>query len=257
MLHMSEDQQHCAQALLKCLEKYRIARCGLVEQLEELDTQARAAQRELNSLQNCIAPITSLPEEVLAMVFEVGTHLRQKQGLHFALLVSHIARSWRDIALATPQLWTTIRCVNSDGTVTVEEPYPENVKERATAFLARSRSSPLDIYAHYFTAEDPPFLQLLGNHFGRCRHLCITYAHAKDLSVALIHFSRQSAPLLESFELAAAESPDSPFQLTQPLFPSGVPRLKTASLSTIDFSTFQLCRTAFRSVTSLRLSSIS
>ncbi|KZP25993.1 hypothetical protein FIBSPDRAFT_1041072 [Athelia psychrophila] len=139
MVQINEDQRH------------------RVTVLGEPDAQTGVAQLEFNLLHSSIAPILSLPEEVLAMMFEAGT---QEQGPYFAVLVSHVTHSWRNIALATPRLWATIR------------------------------SSPVKIYIGYcFTAKDLQLLQLLGNHFGRCQHFSIPDVDPEEPSAVLAHFS--------------------------------------------------------------------
>lgn len=246
-MFQTKSQQHHAQVLSERLEEYCTARRNLVQQLEELDTQARATQLELNSLRNSIAPIASLPEEVLATVFEAGTHLNQEKGLHFGLLVSHVIRSWRNTALATPRLWASIRCNKRDG-----GPYPEAVIDRTVAFLARSKSFPFKLYIIKFIALDSPLIQLLANHFGRCRHLSIINSYATPEALAC--FSRQPAPLLESLELGTVEG--MAIWLTEPVFPSGVPHLKIAQINTRDVASFRICLAAFQSVTSLSITCI-
>ncbi|KAI6007495.1 hypothetical protein EDC04DRAFT_2582764 [Pisolithus marmoratus] len=53
----------------------------------------------------------------------------------FQVIVSHVCRHWRTVALETPSLWTTIKVSSGD-----RPPF-----ERVTAFLERSKSLPLDI----------------------------------------------------------------------------------------------------------------
>ncbi|KZP25990.1 hypothetical protein FIBSPDRAFT_949785 [Athelia psychrophila] len=252
MLRINEAQQHRAQVLLKHIDEYRVARIGLVQQLEELDALAEVVQREFSVLQNSLAPIGCLPEEVLAMVFEAGTHLEHETGLHFAVLVSHVTRSWRNIALATPRLWATIRCRKTQ--FCEGEPYPEAGVERTAAFLARSGSSPMDLHFSNFLNGDLQFLQRFRNNWGRCQHLSIKDVYdGLPLPEALTCLSRQQAPFLESFQFVLEDHSNSFFEFEEPLFPSGVPHLKTAQLNGINIRTFHFCLGALQSVTSLSL----
>lgn len=228
-----------------------------------LDTQLRASQIEFNSLQNYMAPIASLPEEVLAMVFVAGAESYQEKGLQFAILVSHVSRTWRGIALSTPLLWANIRCVKPSQSEdepfhTPHRPYARTELERLVAFLVRSKTFPIYLYITHPRADDldPRFIVLLTNHFTHLRHLSITDIDEKGISKIQSDFSRQPVPLLESVELGVGENSCKLFRLSKPLFSSGAPRLKMAQLNMIDFSTFHLCLRAFRSVTTLRLAYI-
>ncbi|KAF7975901.1 hypothetical protein HWV62_8325 [Athelia sp. TMB] len=58
--------------LLKHLEEFTDAKHKLLRQLEDLESQLQATQREFNSLHNLDAPISTFPDEVLAMVFEAA-----------------------------------------------------------------------------------------------------------------------------------------------------------------------------------------
>lgn len=182
---MLQTKKERAKVLSKRLDDYNNSRWRLVQQpqLEELDTQAKIVQLEYNSLHNAMAPISSLPKELIALIFEAGTYLKQKRNhyvaekrVHFAVLVSHVTRSWRDIALATPRIWTTIRCVKSEVLHRHQELYPERGRHRTAAFLSRSGSLPVDLYIKRFVVDDfqLPLHLLLCHHFRCYRHLSIT-----------------------------------------------------------------------------------
>jgi len=57
------------------------------------------------------SPISSLPFEVLSSIFEAGRHLSASATslCPFEVLVSHVTKYWRDVALNTPRLWTRLR----------------------------------------------------------------------------------------------------------------------------------------------------
>lgn len=62
----------------------------------------------------------------------------------FQLIISQVCRHWRTVALETPSLWTTIKVSCMD-----RPPY-----ERVNAFLARSKSLPLEIYIDSESPDD-------------------------------------------------------------------------------------------------------
>lgn len=80
----------------KRLDELSIARHELLRQLVDLDVQESAARREHNSLCNLGTPISRVPAEVLAMIFEEGIHA-QDISYHFGVRVSHVAQYWRDV----------------------------------------------------------------------------------------------------------------------------------------------------------------
>lgn len=146
MHQISEDRRHCALLLFKRLEEIAAERDALIVQLEKLDIRAKSTQRELKTLHNLDAPISALPSEILAMVFEAGALLENSDPQpHFGTLVSHVVRQWRNTALATPQLWNEIAFqVSSSGYARTERPL---------SFLSRSGVSPIDISVIHFGGD--------------------------------------------------------------------------------------------------------
>ncbi|TDL13571.1 hypothetical protein BD410DRAFT_399393 [Rickenella mellea] len=53
--------------------------------------------------------IKRLPDDVLAIIFEMGCHFNEDDLYQFAVCVSHVSHRFRGVALATPLLWTTIQ----------------------------------------------------------------------------------------------------------------------------------------------------
>ncbi|KAJ7254415.1 hypothetical protein B0H12DRAFT_1115480 [Mycena haematopus] len=63
--------------------------------------------------------------------------------LPFQVLVSHVCRHWREIALGTHTLWTTVRFVGHLNT------------EKASAWIERANDLPLDIFIEATDVHDP------------------------------------------------------------------------------------------------------
>ncbi|KII85103.1 hypothetical protein PLICRDRAFT_45218 [Plicaturopsis crispa FD-325 SS-3] len=61
-------------------------------------------------IRNQEAPISTLPPELLSTIFEIGlghsSDLQHKTS--FPRTVAHVSRRWREVALATSALWTTV-----------------------------------------------------------------------------------------------------------------------------------------------------
>ncbi|KAF9229794.1 hypothetical protein BS17DRAFT_763282 [Gyrodon lividus] len=110
-----------------------------------LDSFARcmAVQAGLEVLQ-VPGPIYAVPVDILVHIFHLGTHFDQENGIDFPIIISHVCRSWRNLALSTPRLWTTIFI--SSGSIAGWVTFPAGpVLPKASAFVLRSQRCPLDI----------------------------------------------------------------------------------------------------------------
>lgn len=202
-----------------------------------------------------------LHDEILTLTFEAGTLFQQETQTHFGLLVSHVSRRWRNIALTTPFLWTIIQFTKADGDI-----YPETQIERAVAFLSRSNSLPVEFYVEGvnddldFDEEDldaaPPFVQVMLDHIGRCCRLSIEDASPFGLTYTLKHFSSHAAPLLRSINLSQEINFDYEWNLDAPVFQLGTPNLQTAQISSIYVPGIPGLLETFLQLTSLQLHSI-
>ncbi|KAF7969881.1 hypothetical protein HWV62_25673 [Athelia sp. TMB] len=247
--HLKIMSLACKAVLLKRFEELIDATLnGSPLQLEELEKQIQVAQRELNSLHNSDASISTLPDEVLTMVFEEGMHLNGDSPCHFGSLASHVTHHWRSVALAAPRLWSKIRW---------REPCTEQEMERVSTFLSRSGTSPIEIrFRPYDTscqAIPPEFVQLTRGHIRHCVHISIWDIHPNYLTKVLEDIFCYPAPMLRSIDLGLDEAYEPEPLLNTYLFPLGAPLLTIAHLSSIHVSDFVFCLPAFENITTLRL----
>src|SRR5882672_1060959 len=91
LLH--KELQHLERTKQDCLLK-----------VEEIDPLWHSKRAQLAHLVNEASPISSLPNEILAMIFEAG-YSSSAYELPFEILVTHITRRFRNIAIPNPQLW--------------------------------------------------------------------------------------------------------------------------------------------------------
>jgi hypothetical protein len=177
-----------------------------VERLGKLLAELRA---DFNETTNFNAPIESLPNEVLAMVFQAGCilpcrkvhRLNKRPEPPFELLVSLISRRWRNVAISTPKLWTKI-CVLS-----------QKPLDLVVAYLTRSGILPLDIQAvlrfnrsSSFSVNS--FLEVFMPQIGRWRSMCIRSnrsGHYHYLRPIFRHIRPATAPLLESLQIIVGD----------------------------------------------------
>ena len=120
----------------------------------------------------------------------------------FSIVVSHVCRHWRNVALSTPSLWTTI--------VVGSAPY-----ELESSLLERSKSLPVDIYANFapqhvfHTLGAPPdedvklLLSMLIPHIHRWRTMQFTASghHMGLFASAVSDLSIPAAPQLTTLRL--------------------------------------------------------
>ncbi|KAF7798076.1 hypothetical protein EIP86_009290 [Pleurotus ostreatoroseus] len=137
-------------AVLQALDEHDRALTALSLQYSREVFRIQCAKQVLRSQYNTLAPISRLPTELLSLIFRafVDDYWASSEqevyvmpGLDIAtyessmcgwLVVLHVCRRWRSVALGEPSLWTRIelRC----------EPF-------VTLALARSGSLPLDVFA--------------------------------------------------------------------------------------------------------------
>ncbi|KAF7980860.1 hypothetical protein HWV62_36521 [Athelia sp. TMB] len=227
---------------------------------QPMGRHARTTRVELNRWHNMHAPIASLPDEILGMIFEAGMLLEENAWIprHFGTLVSRVSHHWRNASLANPRIWTRIqfrRCSKKKHIKLQQERW----KERARVFLSRSRSLPIEITILEFVKQDFQawFLQLIGDHIGHCRRLCIKNGDPEGISVVLTYLAKYKAPRLSTIELRVGDDwDDYDVEFRGPIFQSTAPLLTTAELDRILLPSLSFCLPAFIHLTSLRLTGI-
>jgi hypothetical protein len=202
--------------------------------------------------------INLLPPEVLSMIFIAGKstikhhHTKAQttsRQLPFEIVVSHVTSHWRAIAINSPRLWNTI-----------ESTYSEPMAlERLSAYLARSKASPLDvdfeIYQNPFTFDRSIMLYMILPHVGRWRQLSLGTNIGTASSLIHRHFRLLSAPLLKYLSVSTDEDAEHmhliDFCDIQPqIFANGAPNLSTVQLGAFMIHTM---RPPLATVTTLQL----
>ena len=184
---------------------------------------ARWLVQSLLSRRNSLAPISTLPPELLARIFrffileDLG---RFGVPMEFWFKATHVCRHWRQVALDDSSLWARITVTESSSFHWV------------LAMLVRSRNAPLDI--NLMGEPSPRLLSKVPPHILHTRQLrlCELRRHhsqrVKDICAL-------EAPALEHFELEFSARSPVPFrQLAGPtLFKGRTPRLRRLILSQI------------------------
>ncbi|KAH9949868.1 hypothetical protein B0H21DRAFT_777104 [Amylocystis lapponica] len=188
--------------------------------------------------------IHSLPVELLARIFFLGLcdDPEPDQQLPgdptFEVLASHVCQYWRDVALRTPNLWTTIHL----------RTFPHI--DRARHYLARSTRHPLNVIVDTCTEDDYqpghllfrdeflPLFDIVTPHISRWRSLVLKVrdltckAHARTVLSTC-----GAAPILDFLQLWHIEEWGSPERLYTAIgpppvvvFAGSLPSLRTISL---------------------------
>ncbi|KAJ7755508.1 hypothetical protein B0H16DRAFT_1520966 [Mycena metata] len=172
-------------------------------------------------------PIESrIPPDILELIFEAGARSAQRQSSTFPkpieLVVSHVNRRWREIAVNLAMLWSFIRAS------------PFEALDKLETYFERSKNHALRVCLFAYKAYwSPDILEWMRPHLHRVRqfHLVTDFVHS-TLTVGS-HFMGFDMPALETFlftplDFAEFESPSTP-----PLLPftSGAPLLTSIRLN--------------------------
>ena len=225
----------------------------LLWELSEIQSSMKAIRNQRANMKSRIAVVWSLPNEILAYIFELG--VRNEEGRMytekddddddddghedepaFNILVSHVCRRFREIAIHTPTLWTQIHILD------LETPRLDFVR----ACVKRSGSSGLDIFIdcnggrfEVDFAPVPSLMDILDPHISRFRRFTVRISGFQPLYQIMVRLNKP-APQLESLELYNIdtetdfdeEDPFHPALLREPLtlFDGIMPKLECVSL---------------------------
>jgi F-box-like len=178
----------------------------LLSQIRRLDDALACVNVRITEIQdvNRNTYTSNLPNEILSAVFEAGLCLpptsKYPPEKPFEILVSHVSRRWRSVALRTHRLWTEVSANMWSSAV-----------ELLDLYLARSGGCLLDIKIEQIVGEDgdsnPEFetrnferhLKSLAPHAARWKNLSIHADFNRPLSELLSPLTDIYAPALGSF----------------------------------------------------------
>lgn len=162
----------------------------------------------------------------------------EESGVPWELLVSKVCRRWRDTAIQTATLWST---VYFDG---------EGSLARQTEYLKRSKDAPLDVEIDFLEIEEyvqpkaalqqlREILSLVTRHVRRWKSFELRVSTYALMALTLMALGKcRSAPLLETLKLdwEGDEDPEEPFPWPRLkkqdfiIFHGSVPQLKDLTL---------------------------
>lgn len=174
------------------------ARGRIAQLLGELDQERIVVQEYAYNHRVMVAPIWYVPPEIISCIFTFCLPRDSPQeitrsSIKSSLLVSAVDRNWRNIALSTPQLWTTMFL--DDNSFSPDSTYMPKI------FLDRSGDLPLSLYVHAKGYPSPPsFIAYATSLSGRWQHIILD-AQMSNLVPILSASNSPNYPFLQNLEL--------------------------------------------------------
>ncbi|EEB96130.1 hypothetical protein MPER_04790 [Moniliophthora perniciosa FA553] len=108
-----------------------------------LESKQNGLKKKMDRYRTLLSPIHRLPPEVIVQVFTEVCDKNElyKKKLPSALALSRVCGRWRDIALATPRLWSSLRIP----VVSWDSDEGDRVASLTRLFIERSRTAPLTL----------------------------------------------------------------------------------------------------------------
>ena len=165
------------------------------------------------------ALINKIPLEILALIPDFWDTDERDQDI---IALTHVCRTWREVFVSRPSLWTDFDCLD---------------KEKTRTYLERSKFSPISLNLVLETNESvlpcDPFFQIIPHATGRLESLLLKGAPENILPLTS-HLSHP-APLLRhpSVLFCHESTPDPHLKLTPTLFNRDLSSLRTLHLASI------------------------
>jgi hypothetical protein len=198
------------------IEQIKTAHAYLLWKARGLGVLLQRLQNERNALTNQLSPVSSLPSELLSAVFEALASDMSPTSPPVEIVLSHVSRRFRGIAMNTRQLWTRIR-------VSLHTPF-----DMVVAYLERSGTHPFEL--HFDIATNPGSGSVSDSEFDldvllyknsqwktimsymtRCRRLSMLSDHPEIIHDMVENLHAIKAPLLESIQIECYSIEKAPY----------------------------------------------
>jgi hypothetical protein len=187
------------------------------DEITSLEQSIRESIRVLKSRRNALAPISSLPPEILAAIFSSLSASANKGAFRLKwIYFSHVCRQWRETALNYPHLWNH---VNSSKLA------PAAIAE----MLARAKMAPLHLevdFTEWSRKQVDAFERQPEEHISHTRHLKV----CGPLQMVLKRLV-SPAPILEFLSLSHYPRPSAP---SRDVIPVNIFNDTTPSLTSLE-----------------------
>ncbi|THV07968.1 hypothetical protein K435DRAFT_833261 [Dendrothele bispora CBS 962.96] len=213
MVSLMEDEnetlQFCSEAA-RAIERMNAQINRLQSMLTSITLKRDALRSKVFALRSSSALL--LPTELWQLVFrlclDVFPVISTSSTNLPPILLTHVCRRWRSIALDTPDLWSSLHIVIPKPSSFLLASKCEGIRSATDAFLDRSRDAPLSIslkardYSGQAPGESPheveQILACILPHSKRWKHLKFRMPFSWLVTEATVELSSQDLPLLET-----------------------------------------------------------
>jgi len=193
--------------LLCTKAEYEEKRRLLNKQLNDVNVKIVEVQSEYGAIYNRRCPVLQLPVEVTCLIFEhsqlptvVDEEEEEEEEEEYLMevVVSHVCRRWRKIALGYPKLWTKFYYEADE-----DHRRPSSVPlARLEAYMVRSATQPVRLWLDFgqdssYEELDNELVNKAIDHVQRWKHFVLFSAQMSLLSNHVPRLSHVSAPFLE------------------------------------------------------------
>ncbi|KAK6978027.1 F-box domain-containing protein [Favolaschia claudopus] len=230
-----------------------------ISELEDAIARLREAQQlALDRLNSYKYPVLSLPDEMVCEIFvrflPPYPDPSPLVGLLSPTTLTHVCRRWREVALATPDLWKAIDLIPPDclsqisstrsiGTIPLNSLHQTRARTLGSLWIKRSGTHPLSIRAVDLDNPSFPIFSTLLPHRARLEHLTL---HLRS-GLPLLKLTTDPLPRLRSLNLWFQNG------LTRPVVLTDVPLLRVVVLGDVRVPSIAL---PWAQLTSLTLRSV-
>jgi hypothetical protein len=198
------------------IEQIKTAHAYLLWKARGLEVLLQRLQNERNALRNQLSPVSSLPNELLSAVFEALASDMSPTSPPIEIVLSHVSRRFRRIAMNTRQLWTRIN-------VSLDTPF-----DMVVAYLERSGTRPFELrfdiamYPDSGSVSDSEFdldvllynnsqWKTIMSYMTRCRQLSMVSNQPEIIHDMVKNLHAIKAPLLESIQIQCYDLENAPY----------------------------------------------
>ena len=231
----SQVQRNVLQKFILQLDKQIL---DMQSKILVLQTSRSQLLQQRKCYSRLLSPLRSLPIEIFGEIFKYATHDCPRHVLN----LSAVCQLWRDAALRTPALWSTLELVDYTAQY--------NMDSHIDSWIKRAHSYPLSLVIRHHNGFLNPVntaLILLNNHKWRS----ITLEGDKSILSILKELRFANLDMLESFSLQFRNS-----NLSIPDSLRSAPKLKTLCLDTNYSLAYDMLPFPWRQLTSLTIQSM-
>lgn len=228
---LDDDSQRELDDLNKRINALQERKHALTFEAFQVHTTIRTLQSRAAHITNKTVPVSRLPSDVLAIIFEesrrplIPWSNLVKRPLSPEVQLSHVSSRWREVALSTPALWTTIR-------------FPILHKEAAAmAYLQRCNQAPLHVHIGP-RISDPDSLRFITAQFvsrlNQIRELTFDTDERQELCALFPLFADAPASTLRRLKICCNDTRGASGVVPRlDIFKAGAPLLSDIRLSAL------------------------